>query len=71
MIDDTLNDTQQERDMKIEKRRIRLQLESGQWTYWLNQDELRRYRSKENIKAVVIEETMSYADAMKYLGVLK
>jgi hypothetical protein len=56
--------------MKVEKRRIRFKLENGQWTYWLNDDEVRRYRS-EQIKEAVIEETMSYQDAMKYLGVVK
>lgn len=52
--------------MRIIKRRVRFELEGGQWTYWLNADEVKRYRS-ENIKACVIEETMSYADAMEYL----
>lgn len=50
--------------MKVEKRRIRFKLENGQWT------EVRRYRS-DQIKEAVIEETMSYQDAMKYLGVVK
>lgn len=56
--------------MNILKRRIRLELESGQWTYWLTDEELRRYRG-DGIKAAIIEETMSYADAMKYLQVVK
>jgi hypothetical protein len=56
--------------MKVEKRRIRFKLESGQWTYWLNDDEVRRYRA-EHIKEAVIEETMSYQDAMRYLGLVK
>lgn len=56
--------------MTITKRRIRFKLASGQWTYWLNDEEMRRYRG-ENIECAVIEETMSYQDAMKYLGVVK
>lgn len=47
-------------------KRIRFQLQGGQWTYWLNPDEARRYRA-ENVKAAVIEETMSYADAMELM----
>lgn len=46
--------------------RIRLQLEGGQWTYWLNKDQLERYR-EDQIKAVVIEETMSYQQYLKYM----
>ena len=57
--------------MKILNRRIRFQLESGQWTHWLEKDEIRRYTTDNGIKAVVIEETMSYQDAMKYLGIVK
>lgn len=56
--------------MNIKMRRIRFKLESGQWTYWLNDDEVRRYRA-DQIKEAVIEETMSYQDAMKYLGFVK
>ena len=56
--------------MNIIKRRIRFQLENGQWTYWLSDEEVRRYRG-DNIKCAVIEETMSYQDAMKYLGMTK
>lgn len=56
--------------MKVISRRIRFKLASGQWTYWLNDDEVRRYQA-EHIKEAVIEETMSYQDAMKYLGVVK
>lgn len=52
--------------MKIQKRRIRFKLESGQWTYWLNDDEVARYRN-DFIECAVIEETMSYDEAMKYL----
>lgn len=52
--------------MNIQKRRIRFKLESGQYTYWLNDDEVRRYRA-DQIKEAVIEETMSYEEAMKYL----
>ena len=60
--------------MKISKRRIRFELEGGQWTYWLNDNELRNYtvgNKAKAIKSVVIEETMSYEDAMKYMGVVK
>lgn len=53
--------------MKILKRRIRFELDSGQWTYWMLPEDAKRYRG-ENIKACVIEETMSYADAMRYLN---
>jgi hypothetical protein len=56
--------------MKVEKRRIRFKLKSGQYTYWLNDDEVRRYRN-DQIETAVIEETMSYQDAMKYLGIVK
>ena len=54
--------------MTITKRRIRFKLKSGQWTYWLNDDEVRRYRN-DHIECAVIEETMSYEDAMKYLRI--
>ncbi len=60
--------------MKITSRRIKLRLECGQWTYWLTDEELKRYtigQKAAEIKAVVIEETMSYTDAMKYLGAVK
>lgn len=53
--------------MKILKRRIRFELEGGQWTYWMLVEDAKRYRG-EGIKACVIEETMSYADAMRYLN---
>ena len=60
--------------MKILKRRIRLELESGQWSMWMTADEFRNYYSKRdasNFKTVVIEETMSYQDAMEYLRIVK
>lgn len=53
--------------MNIIKRRIRFELAGGQWTYWLSVSDAKRYRA-ENIKSAVIEETMSYADAMRYLN---
>ena len=53
-------------DFKMKNFRIRLQLEGGQWTYWLNKDQLERYR-EDQIKAVVIEETMSYQQYLKYM----
>lgn len=46
--------------------RIRFKLKSGQWTYWLNRDEVSRYRN-DFIECAVIEETMSYDEAMKIL----
>ncbi len=60
--------------MKILKRRIRLELESGQWTHWLDKNEFRKYTVQDkaqSIKTVVIEETMSYADAMEYMNIIK
>lgn len=53
-------------DFKMKNFRIRLQLEGRQWTYWLNKDQLERYR-EDQIKAVVIEETMSYQQYLKYM----
>jgi hypothetical protein len=53
--------------MNIIKRRIRFELAGGQWTYWMSIADAKRYRA-DNIKNVVIEETMSYADAMRYLN---
>lgn len=47
-------------------KRIRFQLEGGQWTYWLSATEAKRYHA-ENVKAAVIEETMSYVDAMELM----
>ena len=60
--------------MKIIKRRIRVELESGQWSMWMTDTEFRNYyakRDSSNFKSVVIEETVSYADAMKYLEIIK
>ena len=60
--------------MKIIKRRIRVELESGQWSMWMTDIEFRNYyakRDSSNFKSVVIEETVSYADAMKYLEIIK
>lgn len=60
--------------MKILKRRIRFELEGGQFTPWLTDEEMRRYTIGDRykpIKAVIIEEQMSYQDAMRYLGVVK
>lgn len=53
--------------MKIQKRRIRFKLKSGQWTYWLSADEVARYRN-DYIECAVIEETMSYDEAMKVIN---
>ena len=47
-------------------RRIRFKLKSGQWTYWLTPEEVSRYRN-DYIDHAVIEETMSYDDAMKLM----
>ena len=47
-------------------RRIRFKLKSGQYTYWLTPEEVARYRN-DYIEFAVIEETMSYEDAMKLL----
>jgi|Laugrespbdmm15sn_2_1035079.scaffolds.fasta_scaffold07407_7 hypothetical protein len=47
-------------------RRIRFKLKSGQWTYWLTPEEVSRYRN-DYIDHAVIEETMSYEDAMKLM----
>lgn len=47
------------------KSRIRLELQAGQWTYWLNDEELKHYLigdKVKNIKSVIVEETMSYAE---------
>ncbi len=52
--------------MNILNRRIRLQVDGGQWSHWMTVSEFRRYRA-EQIKAVVIEETMSYQDAIRYV----
>ena len=60
--------------MKIIKRRIRVELESGQWSMWMTDTEFRNYyakRDSSNFKSVVIEETVSYIDAMKYLEIIK
>jgi hypothetical protein len=51
----------------VNKVRIRFKLKSGQWTYWLSADEVARYRN-DFIESAVIEETMSYEEAMKMLG---
>jgi len=51
----------------MKKMRIRFKLKSGQWTYWLNADEVARYRN-DYIEVAVIEETMSYEEAMTVLG---
>lgn len=48
------------------KYRIRFKLKSGQYTYWLTPEEVARYRN-DYIEFAVIEETMSYEDAMKVL----
>jgi hypothetical protein len=45
------------------KVRIRFKLKSGQWTYWLSPEEVARYRN-DFIECAVIEETMSYDEAM-------
>lgn len=57
--------------MPIAKRRIRLELESGQHTYWLTDEEFNRYGVGDKAKAirsVIIEQTMSYKEAIKYLA---
>lgn len=46
--------------------RIRYQLIGGQWTYWLNEDQLKHYR-EDQIKAVVVEETMGYSEYQKFM----
>jgi saccharopine dehydrogenase-like NADP-dependent oxidoreductase len=46
--------------------RIRYQLAGGQWTYWLNKDQLEHYR-EDQVKAVVIEETVSYQEYLKFM----
>lgn len=46
--------------------RIRYHLAGGQWTYWLNEDQLKNYH-EEQIKAVVIEETVSYKEYLKFM----
>lgn len=53
--------------MKIISRRIRVQVEGGQWSAWLTDSEFKRYRG-EQLKAVEISETLSYSDAMRYLN---
>lgn len=68
MMDDSLNDTQQDRKMK--SIRIRFKLKSGQYTYWLNPEEVARYRN-DYIECAVIEETMSYEEAMFRLNANK
>lgn len=50
----------------MNKLRIRFKLKSGQWTYWLTAEEVARYRN-DYIECAVIEETMSYGEAMKIL----
>jgi hypothetical protein len=60
--------------MNILKRRIRFELEGGQFTHWLEPDEVRKYTVGDRykpVKSVIIEETMSFADAMKYMGIIK
>lgn len=52
------------------KTRIRFKLKSGQWTYWLNPEEVARYRN-DHIECAVIEETMSYDEVMKVLEAKK
>ena len=54
----------------MNKMRIRFKLKSGQWTYWLTAEEVARYRN-DYIEVAVIEETMSYEEAMKVLKVNK
>lgn len=53
--------------MKIIKRRIRVQVAGGQWSNWLTDSEFKRYRG-EQLNCVIIEETMSYEEAMKVLN---
>jgi hypothetical protein len=75
LMDDSVKAVQQgNTEMKVINRRIRLELVGGQFTHWLSDEELKRYtvgQKSAGIKSVVIEECMSYADAMKYLGVVK
>lgn len=53
--------------MKVIKRRIMVEISGGRCSQWMNEQEFKRYRS-DQVKAVVIEETMSYADAIAKLG---
>lgn len=46
--------------------RIRFKLQGGQYTYWLSPEEVARYRN-EHIEYAIVEERMSYEQAMKVL----
>lgn len=46
--------------------RIRFKLKGGQYTYWLSPEEVARYRN-DHIEYAIVEERMSYEQAMKVL----
>ncbi len=52
--------------MKIISRRTKILLIDDTETPWLNDSEIKAF-SQSSVKAVIIQETVSYADALKYL----
>ena len=52
--------------MKIIKRQTKLLLNDDTETPWLNDSELKAF-NRASVKAAIIQETVSYEDALKYL----
>lgn len=50
-----------------EVKRIKIQYLDDSWTRWLTIDEAKAYLVDNQVKACIIEECMSYDEAMSYL----